>query len=446
MATPTLPARASVEFLRKQAKHLHRAFAEGETAALARIRAHLPRAGRLAVDQLRSLDLSLQEAQHALACEYGFGKWEALLAAAQPRFEDLAGLTDEHAQRLLREVDQRDIVGGCLGAPHPVLMRFLRNMSERVSRFITEEMAFAQGASATEVEESRRRILDRVTALAARGEITWPPAGAQADGGPPERPRPQDERLAHLDRPLAALTEDEIAGILLALAELARRDGILVLEPLTGPPPSLLKEGIERVVDGTEPDLVADLLGQRARTVLRHRRIHGRICVESWMSIQAGASPGIVRVRAETYYLEAASRIPDTPRPVTVESLLRRVGESPVSAPGTGFGDLAELFHDMAWCARQEGIATLAPLAEAVADEPELRLGLELPLSGGGPDEVREGMVACLEAALVALDARQRMVIVGLTQIQRGRPPEQIVASARAAADAARADPEEGRD
>lgn len=77
----SLPARANLKFLKKQSKDLHKAFAAGETQALQRIHDHLPRARQLDGDGLQALDLSLQEAQHALACEYGFTKWEELLVA-----------------------------------------------------------------------------------------------------------------------------------------------------------------------------------------------------------------------------------------------------------------------------------------------------------------------------------------------------------------------------
>ena len=60
-----LPERANLEFLRKQSKDLHRAFAEGEAGAVARIRQHLPRAGRMPEGEVRAMELSLQEAQHA---------------------------------------------------------------------------------------------------------------------------------------------------------------------------------------------------------------------------------------------------------------------------------------------------------------------------------------------------------------------------------------------
>ncbi len=75
-----LPARPSLEQLRKQAKDLLRACKDGDAAALERIRRHKPRA---------SAPL-LADAQFALALEYGYPSWRALAAnvgkpAADPK-------------------------------------------------------------------------------------------------------------------------------------------------------------------------------------------------------------------------------------------------------------------------------------------------------------------------------------------------------------------------
>ena len=70
MASRELPAPASLENLRKQAKGLHKAFKDGDDDAVTRIAEHLPRASELIHEDLRGLDLSLQEAQHVLARIY----------------------------------------------------------------------------------------------------------------------------------------------------------------------------------------------------------------------------------------------------------------------------------------------------------------------------------------------------------------------------------------
>jgi len=70
----SLPARPSLEQLRKQAKDLLRDVRAGEPAAIARLRAQAPRATRQASPD----SATLADAQHALAHEYGFASWAKL--------------------------------------------------------------------------------------------------------------------------------------------------------------------------------------------------------------------------------------------------------------------------------------------------------------------------------------------------------------------------------
>src|SRR6184192_2138917 len=75
-AARDLPARPSLDSLRKQAKKLARDAAAGNGEALARIHAQLPRS---------TLPLSNRDAQLVIAREYGFAGWPDLMAEAQNR-------------------------------------------------------------------------------------------------------------------------------------------------------------------------------------------------------------------------------------------------------------------------------------------------------------------------------------------------------------------------
>ena len=66
-ASKSLPARPSLESLRKQAKKLARDIAAGDAGAIARARAHLPN-----VD----LPLPQRNAQLVIAREYGYAGWQ----------------------------------------------------------------------------------------------------------------------------------------------------------------------------------------------------------------------------------------------------------------------------------------------------------------------------------------------------------------------------------
>ena len=75
-AVRDLPARPSLDSLRKQAKKLARDAAAGNGEAIARVHAQLPRA---------ALPLSNRDAQLVIAREYGFAGWPDLTAEVQKR-------------------------------------------------------------------------------------------------------------------------------------------------------------------------------------------------------------------------------------------------------------------------------------------------------------------------------------------------------------------------
>src|SRR5216110_3124569 len=76
MTKSKLPARPSLESLRKQAKKLARGIVAGHASAIARARAQLPQA---------ELPLSQRDAQLVLAREYGFPGWQDLVKEVKQR-------------------------------------------------------------------------------------------------------------------------------------------------------------------------------------------------------------------------------------------------------------------------------------------------------------------------------------------------------------------------
>src|SRR5215470_6985016 len=96
MTTSKLPARPSLESLRKQAKKLARSIAAGDAAAIARARAQLPQAG---------LPLSHRDAQLVLAREYGFPGWKDLLKEVKQRLGRGLEWAVSEAQRIIHDND-----------------------------------------------------------------------------------------------------------------------------------------------------------------------------------------------------------------------------------------------------------------------------------------------------------------------------------------------------
>ena len=96
MSTSKLPARPSLESLRKQAKKLARDIAGGNGDAIARARAQLPSAG---------LPLSHRDAQLVLAREYGFPGWKDLVKEIERRLGRGLEWAADEARRIIHDND-----------------------------------------------------------------------------------------------------------------------------------------------------------------------------------------------------------------------------------------------------------------------------------------------------------------------------------------------------
>src|SRR6266536_1671584 len=96
MTTSELPARPSLDSLRKQAKKLARDIAAGDAVAIARARAQLPQA---------ELPLSQRDAQLVLAREYGFPGWKDLLKEVKQRLSRGLEWAVSEARRIIHDND-----------------------------------------------------------------------------------------------------------------------------------------------------------------------------------------------------------------------------------------------------------------------------------------------------------------------------------------------------
>jgi ankyrin repeat protein len=107
----SLPARPSLESLRKQAKKLARDVAAGNADAAARVRAQLPNA---------EIPLSNRDAQFVLAREYGFAGWQALKEEALKRIGKGLEWAAVQAERAIHDNDVERLRQ--LLAEHPDLL------------------------------------------------------------------------------------------------------------------------------------------------------------------------------------------------------------------------------------------------------------------------------------------------------------------------------------
>jgi len=132
-----------------------------------------------------------------------------------PHFAELAELPKEDMEMLLRHVDQRDLLEAFRETDAEVREGFMRVMSQRVRRFLSEEMEAVDhtGYSKEEIAEKQNKIVDIAGWLAQEGRV-------HLDLGP----RVADHR-AVMDRIIPQLAAD------LSCPESAlRQEGVRIVE------------------------------------------------------------------------------------------------------------------------------------------------------------------------------------------------------------------------
>ena len=115
-ATKSLPARPSLESLRKQSKKLARDVAAGDAGAIARARAQLPQV---------ALPLTQRNAQLVIAREYGYAGWQDLTAEVSKRLGHGLEWAAAQARRVIHDNDVERLKQ--LLAEYPALLSWQGN-------------------------------------------------------------------------------------------------------------------------------------------------------------------------------------------------------------------------------------------------------------------------------------------------------------------------------
>ena len=96
-------------------------------------------------------------------------------------FEDVMLLDDRSMQRVLKEVDTKELAMALKGASEELQDKFFRNMSSRAAEMIKEDMEFMGPIRLKDVEEVQQRIVDVIRRLEEDGEIIISGRGGEED-------------------------------------------------------------------------------------------------------------------------------------------------------------------------------------------------------------------------------------------------------------------------
>jgi len=86
-------------------------------------------------------------------------------------FEDVINLDDRAVQKVLKEVDNRELAMALKACSEELKQKILSNMSKRASEMILEELEYLGPVRLKEVEEVQQRIIDIIRRLEDEGEI-----------------------------------------------------------------------------------------------------------------------------------------------------------------------------------------------------------------------------------------------------------------------------------
>jgi len=86
-------------------------------------------------------------------------------------FEDIATLDPTSIQRLLREVESKDLLVALKGTAKEISEVFYENMSTRMSEMMKEDAQYMRGVRMAEVEDAQQRLVAIVRRLEEAGEL-----------------------------------------------------------------------------------------------------------------------------------------------------------------------------------------------------------------------------------------------------------------------------------
>ena len=86
-------------------------------------------------------------------------------------FEDAMRLDDRSLQRVLREVDLKELSLALKGASEELKAKFFKNMSKRAAEMLQEDMDFMGPVRVKDVEEAQQKVVNVIRSLEEQGEI-----------------------------------------------------------------------------------------------------------------------------------------------------------------------------------------------------------------------------------------------------------------------------------
>lgn len=87
------------------------------------------------------------------------------------QFEDLLRIEDRSMQKLLAEIDSKNLALALKGAEDPIKEKVMNNLSKRARETLNEEMEFLGAVPQTQIQQARKMVVEVIQRLDQAGEL-----------------------------------------------------------------------------------------------------------------------------------------------------------------------------------------------------------------------------------------------------------------------------------
>ena len=222
--------------------------------------------------------------------------------------EEITQLTDQEIQRMLKQVNTKDLALAMVNASDAFKKRIYANVSARVGKIIDDYTDSQMPVSDDRVAQNQTTVVEIVQALIAKGDIVWPP--------PKEKPaqKPLKKEYVKMKKDLtkqlkntsiAHLDFETLTDTLINLANIARTEGILELENIikdTNDPDGFFSLNLQLIIDGTAPQLVKEITTARKKALLHQYETKLDMMMTGIHATQLGENPRIIEQKLRAMY------------------------------------------------------------------------------------------------------------------------------------------------
>jgi hypothetical protein len=194
-------------------------------------------------------------------------------------------------QRASRQLDEQVLAMALAALPQSVRDYVYKNVSRNTAETLKEDVARME--SSTSAEQKRAAV---ETVCAVYEKVAEEMKGFEAAPESVTKPVPFPEEVV-----VQLGTKQEIVESIVAIAEVARAQGLLALEDVRCGDNPFFQLGLQMAVDGADPDIVHAILERTKTTMLHELEERLSMMIEGIESIQMGDNPRIIEARLKAF-------------------------------------------------------------------------------------------------------------------------------------------------